>query len=217
MKINLEDFVDKKVKVTLQDGREYEGIIKYFTNESNRKVFFIRSSNYDLINFDKEGINVYHPNSNIIHIEELPMNTNDILTEINKTKVQLHLLEAKLKQVEEQEKFNSEFFTPIAVHGEYVNCLTFLKTRQVKYINGCFNLHKTPQGRDYWKDIANEETFIADYDIQQIKDWVINYLIQKELLWKTPNLNSARTVSSLKKEQYLIGVKIQFFQNEQMS
>ena len=126
MKINLEDFVDKKVKVTLRDTKIREGTIKYFTNEHNRKVFFIRTSHYDLIDYDNEGNNNYDSKLSIIHIKELPMNTNEILTEINKTKVQLHLLEEKLKQAEEQEKFNSKFYTPIAKHGKYVNFLFFL-------------------------------------------------------------------------------------------
>lgn len=181
MKINLEDFVDKKVKVTLQDTKIREGIVKYFTNERNRKVFFIRTSHYDLVDFDQEGNNRYHPHSNIIHIEELPMNTNEILNEINKTKVQLHLLEEKLKQAEKQEKFNSEFYTPIENNSDYEYCLKFLKTKDVKYIYGCFDWSKPPQGVRHWNDVVTKNKFFDKSDIQQIKDWVINYLIKKEL------------------------------------
>ena len=181
MTINLEDFVDKKVRVTLRDTKIREGTIKYYTNEHNRKVFFLRTSHYNLNDFDKEGNNKYDSKLNIIHIKELSMNTKDILTEINKTKVQLHLLEEKLKQAEEQEKFNSEFFTPIAVHGEYVNCLTFLKTKDMNYLGGCFNWDKTPQGKNHWANISDKVFRPSNADFQQIKDWVINYLIQKEL------------------------------------
>ena len=179
--INLEDFVGKKVKVTLTDGRIYEGIVKFFSGEGKSKKFFIRSSNYDLVNFDREGNNVYHLNSNIIHIEEIAMSTNEILTEINKTKVQLHLLEEKLKQAEAQEKFNSEFYTPIEDSSEYEFCLKFLKTKNVDCIGGCFCWDKTPQGIGYWDQVRTKNKSLDKSDIQQIKDWVINYLIQKEL------------------------------------
>ena len=181
MKINLEDFVGKKVKVTLTDGRIYEGIVKFFSGEGKSKKFFIRSSNYDLVDFDQEGNNRYHPHSNIIHIEELPMNTNEILNEINKTKVQLHLLEEKLKEAEKQEKFNSEYKTPIENNSDYEYCLKFLKTKDVKYISGCFDWSKPPQGVRYWNDVVTKNKSLDKSDIQQIKDWVINYLIKKDL------------------------------------
>ena len=155
--------------------------IKYHTNEHKRKVFFLRTSHYDLSDFDKEGNNKYDSKLNIIHIKELPMNTKDILTEINKTKVQLHLLEEKLKQAEAQEKFNSEFFTPISIDDQYAKCLKFLKTEDVYYISGCFDWKETPQGVSYWNEVSMENKSLDKSDIQQIKDWVINYLIQKEL------------------------------------
>lgn len=181
MTINLEDWVDKKVKVTLTDGRIYEGIVKFFSGEGKSKKFFIRSSNCDLVNFDGEGNNVYHLNSNIIHIQELPMNTNEILDEINKTQIQLNKLQEQLKQAEAQEKFNSEFYTPIEDRSEYEFCLKFLKTKNVDCIGGCFCWDKTPQGKNHWANILDKVTLPYNSDFQQIKDWVINYLIKKDL------------------------------------
>lgn len=180
MTINLEDFVDKKVKVTLRDTKIREGIIKYFTNERNRKVFFIRTSNYDLGDFDKEGNNKYDSQFNIIHIKELSMNTQQISEEINKVQAQLESLQVKLKQAEAQEKFNSEFFTPVEEISEYIYCLKFLKTKDVDCITGGFDWANTPQGYAYWNDIAVKNKSLDKSDIQQIKDWVINYMILKE-------------------------------------
>jgi len=182
MTINLKEWIGKNVKVTLRNGLSCNATIQQVTNN----MYLYELPNFGFCNnlYTSNGRHYrYYDQSSyeIICIEELTMNTNDILTEINKTKVQLHLLEEKLKQAEEQEKSNSEIYTPIEDNSGYKYCLKFLKTKNVACIGGCFDWDKTPQGSNYWVNISDKVTRPSDDDFQQIKDWVINYLIQKEL------------------------------------
>lgn len=114
------------------------------------------------------------------------MNTKEILNEINKTREQLNKLKGQLKQAEEQEKFNTEFYTPILDEYNYKTCLKFLQYKNVWRLSSAFPWGSTPQGKSYWLAINTGKTPLRESDIQQIKDWVINYLIQKSnLLYNT--------------------------------
>lgn len=113
--------------------------------------------------------------------EEITMSTKEILNEINKTQIQLNKLQEQLKQAEAQEKFNSEFYTPIAGEDQYKKCLRFLKTKSHTLLIYCFTWEQTPQGIGYWSDIQRGKKDLSVSDYEQIKDWVINYLIQNEV------------------------------------
>lgn len=177
MKIDLKDYLNRKCKITLKNDKTYIATVKY--NKVVSSYFVCLSGNRQLLDYYPNGLNVYTPSLDIIHIEELTMNTEQILEEISKTQDQLNKLQAELKKAEEKEKFNKKFFTPIEHEKEYQSCLKLLKTKNISYIIECFAWDKTPQGVGYWEDISDNVTHLAEYDIHQIKDWVINYLIRK--------------------------------------
>lgn len=182
MTINLEDWIGKNVKVTLRNGLSCNATIQNVTNN----MYLYELPNFGFCNnlYTSSGRHYrYYDQSSyeIIRIKENTMNTKEILNEINKTQIQLNKLQEQLKQAEAQEKFNSEFYTPIVDDSAYKYCLKLIKTKDIQYISGGFDWDKTPQGIRYWDQVRTEYKSLDESDIQQIKDWVINYLIQKEI------------------------------------
>lgn len=181
MTINLADWVGKRCTITLSCRRKHTGTVKFDKDDS--LYFFECDSGWKFIGYYQYGSNGFYAFSReyqIVHIEEIKMNTQQISEEISKVQAQLESLQVKLKQAEAQEKFNSEFFTPIEENSEYLYCLKFLKTKDVDCITGGFDWANTPQGYAYWNDITVKNKSLDKSDIQQIKDWVINYMIRKE-------------------------------------
>ena len=107
------------------------------------------------------------------------MNSKQILEEIAKTQEQLNKLQEKLEETEKLEKYNDEFYTPVVNNHNYKHCIEFLKHKNPEgSLNYCFTWMSTPQGHLHWSNIEKGISPLTKEDIQQIKDWVINYLIK---------------------------------------
>ena len=184
MKINLEDWNQKECRVTLRNGKKFDVTVRNGHEFYKYPYYWVGIIEGTDLRYFKSG--KYYENKpkddhlwDIIHIEELTMKTNtqQILEEISKTQEQLNKLQEELKKAEVQEKF----FTSIQNDEQLKAALSFLKTREMNKLKFSFTWDATPEGYDYWYDINSGTSNLYETDILKIKDWVINYLIQKQV------------------------------------
>lgn len=183
MKINLEDWNQKECRVILRNGKKFDVTVRNGNEFYKYPYYWVGVIEGTDLQYYKSGKCYENKHKDdhlwdIIHIEELTMKTNtqQILEEISKTQEQLNKLQEELKKAEVQEKF----FTPIQNDEQLKGALSLLKTRETKYLFFTFPWCLTPEGHDYWDNIYIGKSFLYESDILKIKDWVINYLIQKQ-------------------------------------
>ena len=186
MTINLKEWANKKAKITFRSGKEYEVTIHPVHPALHLPhVYWVDPIGS---HYNANGTRYHIPSiqSQIIKIEPITMNTKELQKQIEQTQLELNKLQEELKKAEEQEKFNSEFYTQFEDEISLNYALRFLKENNILHLEGAFTWSETPQGENYWVlrvygDGFQNKTEITQEVIQQIKDWVINYLIQTKL------------------------------------
>jgi hypothetical protein len=99
---------------------------------------------------------------------------------IGEAEKDLAKLKCKLAELERQEEFRSDLFTPIKDSSQYENCLDFLKnTESVASFEDSFRWSETPQGEGYWVERAYDGVSFSKEDLQCIRNWLVNYLIKR--------------------------------------
>lgn len=78
-------------------------------------------------------------------------------------------------------EYSQPLFTPIVSLRQLKHCFYLLKSKDNKCIHLAFSWHRTPQGPNYWRDIADDVTNLTKEDISTIKCWMINFIITEDL------------------------------------
>lgn len=177
MTINLEDWVGKKVKVTLRSS-----LTKTVTVEKCGTLMYYNLLNLGIYynSYIQDGRNYHYSFStssyDIVKIEEIveiQMNTKELQAQIEETQKQLSNLQEKLKEAEKQEMGSKDYY-PCFKDGSLIvdNCLEAID-RHSMYLSRAFDWSKTQQGYDYWAEKSRVP--LTDEDKITILRWCVNY------------------------------------------
>ena len=174
--IDLSQYINQKVVITLRDGKKITGTVERttspiypymvdkitYTKKMVDKIAYTKKGEFYNRRVHDYGINDY----DIIHIElaepmkkyeQLEQQIKDIQNEVD-----------RLKKEEEEDKKNK---LPMGFKRKAV--LHCIKTRHRTYLS--FDWCSTPQGFDYWNNIYHESrlTPFSNEAIMQLQEWVI--------------------------------------------
>lgn len=182
MDINLYSYVGKEVYATLQNGEVLHGTVQLkFPSETGIDTwgchFWIGGFSYTIHGlYWQDG---RHSPKNIVAIgTEPPVKPNTSTEEFAKLikaleefKVAQEELATLLKDC--LSEVSNEMETKLPENFSRPYTMSFLKNPNIGDLIGAFHWGGTPQGNDYWQDIAYDPSKLTDKDRIQLQEWVI--------------------------------------------
>lgn len=168
--IDLSQFVDKGVVITLQNGRKRAGVVRCKTSSAYQSKYRYFVDNISYTQEGKWGWNFGRDTDcDIIHIELLnpkPMKKCEQVEQLEQQIKELQNEVDRLKKEEEEEK------NKVLKNFNRKKALRCIKTRNRLGLT-FFEWPSTPQGVDYWMDIYQGLTPFTNEAIMQLQEWVI--------------------------------------------
>jgi hypothetical protein len=175
--IDLSQFLDKNVTVTLRDGTTLEGNISFSVYQDTCYKFKLANGLDSYGNYTAKGrfYSFREHDSDIVAIEEVkPAVAENEVSTLSELEVRKARLEAELEEVEQQIQIENgpHSFSALEVFN-------FLQYGCRDSISLSFNWESTPQGWEHWRAIRYGEKKASREDIENLVNCLLKHFLRK--------------------------------------